>query len=90
MEPRLNSYIYVKTVINRLINFSKVKVLAKGTDIFFHEYCPDTTVIEECREPLYYKDYGNTWFKSLKEIRKKYNIKKIGDGYYEEIIDYRK
>ena len=85
MKPSLNSYVWVMCKQWRR-SFTKVKVIAKGTELFFHD-CYSGDYIEAFRRPVYYESYGTRWFKSLKEIKQKYKIKKIEDDYYEEIED---
>lgn len=82
-KPSLNSYVWVYC----FNSFTKVRVLAKGTEIFFHEGTLDSCKVEPFREPLRYDDYGISWFKSLKEIKQKYKIRKVEDDYYEEVED---
>lgn len=83
IKPKLNSYVWVKSEIGYDTCFSRVQVIAKGKDLFVHENSFSDDYIEEFRQPLYYNNYKDTWFKSLKEIREKYAIKKIKDDYYE-------
>lgn len=83
IKPKLDSYVWVKNKSGYDCSFSRVQVIAKGKDIFAHTGCFDDCKVEEFRHPLYYADYKDTWFKSLKEIREKYAIKKISEGYYE-------
>lgn len=77
-KPSLNSYVW----IYYCRHFTKVKVIAKGDELFFHN-CYNDDYVEEFREPVYYESYGDRWFRSLKEIRQKYKIKKVKDDYYE-------
>ena len=83
VEPQLNSRVWVEFHGS----FSRVKVVAKGTDIFVHEGCFDECKCEEFRQPLNYTDYGKTWFKDLKQIRSMYNIEKVVDDYYEVKVE---
>ena len=80
IKPSLNSYVWI--CYNR--SFTKVKVIAKCDELFFHDHYSDDYV-EEFRKPVYYKEYGVKWFKSLKEIKQKYKIEKVQEDYYEEI-----
>ena len=84
---RLNSYVYVACIVHeRVYSISKVKVIMKNKEMFIHEYAFDDCMIEEFRQPLYFKDYGKTWFKTLKEAQKVYGkLKKVQEGYYELI-----
>lgn len=86
VQPKLNSYVWIKFGSQFSgVSFTKVKVVAKGSEIFFHEGSLDTCKCDEFREPIKYEDYKDKWFKSLKEIREDYSIKKIEDDYYEEV-----
>ena len=86
MKPRLNSYVWVVYKdFYSLTSFTKVKVIAKGSKLFIHEGCIDDCKVDSFRRPIYYEDYKSTWFKSIKEIREKYKIKKIYNDYYEEV-----
>lgn len=86
IKPRLNSYVWVKEDGDYYhTGFFKVKAVALGKEFFVHEGVFDLCIRDEFRVPLYYKDKDCTWFKSLKDIRAKYNIVKIDEYYYEKI-----
>ena len=88
VKPKLNSYVWVAYKdFYSLTSFTKVKVIAKGTNLFIHEGCIDDCKMDSFRRPVYYNE---TWFKSLKEIRKKYKIKKVYNDYYEVEIEWLK
>ena len=87
MKPKLNSYVWVKYVDNYgNIEFIKVRIIAKGSEIFVHDKCFDCCKWDDFRVPLHYDDYKCTWFKSLEEIKRYYKIKKIFDDSYIGIL----
>lgn len=87
MKPRLDKEIWIKFDARGCIDFYKEKVIALGKDMFFHTGSLDNCVVDEYRIPLYYEDYGITWFTSLSQIKKQYKVKKIDDDYYEEVYN---
>ena len=87
MKPKLDKEIWVKFEVGGCIDFYKEKVIALGKDMFFHAGALDNCLVEEYRRPLYYEDYGITWFTSLSQIKKQYKVKKIDDDYYEEVYN---
>ena len=90
-SPRLNSAVWIKYGnIRQGYCFIKVTVIAKGTDIFIHSGCIDYCKVEDFRVPVKYEDYKQVWFKSLKEIKDQYKIKKVTEDYYEGEIKNEK
>lgn len=85
VRPRLDSYVWVKFDLRGSISFSRETVIAKGTNVFIHSGTIDRLKCDDYRRELYYNDYQQTWFKSLKDIRKFYKIRKLHDDYYEVI-----
>ena len=83
VKPKLEATVFIEYKGS----ISKEKVLAKGKEIFFHTGCLDDGYVQDYRQPVYFKDYGVRWFKSLSEVRKKYKLKKLGESYYEIVGD---
>ena len=84
MKPRLNSsvFIYFKG------SFSKEKVIALGSEYFIHSGVITDNYVNAYRKPVYYEDYGKTWFKTVKQIKQTFVNKntrliKESDEYYE-------
>lgn len=88
VKPRLSSTIYVVFECRGCVDIYPEQVIAKGEDLFFHTGILDTSLVDEYKVPLYYKDYKEKWFKSLKEVREHFGkLKKKGyEGkYYWEV-----
>ena len=83
IKPKLGSDVYIKYCLSGSISFSKVKVIAKGKDLFVHENSFNEDYRDDYRKPIYYEDYKEIWFKSLKEIKEQYSIIKICENYWE-------
>ena len=64
--PRLGQKVYL--VYDDSIVLEKVEM--KGKDGFATPSAFDDSIIEECRQPIYYEDYGTRWFTSLSEAKK--------------------
>lgn len=64
------------------------EVYMKGKESFAVSCAFDPISIEEVRTPLFYEEYGETWFTSLSDLRKavvepKNKLIKITDEYWE-------
>jgi len=84
MIPRLGQKVYLLFRNAVLLD----KVYMKGKESFVCDSAFDPISIEEVRTPLFYGEYGETWFTSLSELRKavvepKNKLVKISEDYWE-------
>lgn len=88
IKPRLGSVIYLRFDLGGTISINKETVLAVGKDIFFHTGALDTGVVDSYRSPLRYDQYGEWWFKTLKEATEKLGkLTKVFENYWEVVLD---
>jgi len=64
------------------------KVCMKGKESFVCDSAFDPIAIEEVRTPLFYEEYGETWFTSLSELKKAVvepneRLIKMAENYWE-------
>ena len=83
--PRLGQKVYIS--YDDFIVLEKVEM--KGKENFATRLTFDDLMIEKCRQPIYYEDYGTKWFTSLSEAKKSIELNedecivKCSDHYWE-------
>ena len=83
--PRLGQKVYIS--YDDFIVLEKVEM--KGKESFATRLAFDNLLVEKCRQPIYYEEYGTKWFTSLAEAKKslyldkEQRVVKCYDNYWE-------
>ena len=61
----------------------KQKVYMLGKESFIHGDTFNYLLEDDYKDEIFYEAKGETWFETLEQVKQKYKIKKIENGYWE-------